>query len=294
MSTLFPHSPNDISRWSEQESVSISEASRKYVQYLILQGISDNNSLRSSLVFKGGNALEFFHLPNRSTVDLDFSFIEPSTDIPALVASIRQQLDAAINSRTDGFGTILRVQNLRQNPRGAHITRPTLRASVAYAFADQPTQVARLLNGEPGANIVPVEMTVNEIVCDWTSVSIEGSQKLLLVATREDIVAEKLRAILQQVSRNRYRSQDILDIASIVRQERADKISTSLVSSFLIRKCEAREIVATRSAFRDPEIASRSQTQYADLAETTRRFFIPFDEAWNIVMNLVNQLEIPD
>lgn len=293
MNIGFPTSIAEIPAWSEQESVSIPEAERKYAQYLILQGISESNDLRDSLVFKGGNALEFFHLANRTTVDLDFSFVEPESNIPALVDAVRTQLDDALNSRTDHFGTRLRVQGLRQNPRGAHITRPTLRASVAYALPNQPRQLERLLKGEPGANTIPVEMTVNEIVCDWTATPIGTSTGTLLVASREDIIAEKLRAILQQQVRNRTRRQDILDIASLWSLPN-HSIQTELVSDFLTRKSEAREIYPTKSRFRVPEIRERSARDYAELANTTRYMFIPFDEAWEIVMNLVDQLDIPD
>lgn len=39
----------------------------------------------------------------------------------------------------------------------------------------------------------------------------------LRVSTAEDIVAEKLRALLQQALRNRTRRQDLLDIAALLR-----------------------------------------------------------------------------
>lgn len=65
------------------------------------------------------------------------------------------------------------------------------------------------------------------------------------------------------------------------------------MSDFLIRKSEARDIFPTKSGFSDPEIRSRSADAYDDLADTTRHTFIPFDEAWDIVMDLVNQLDIP-
>lgn len=278
MSIKFPTHPAEIQIWARQEAVSLPEAARRYAQYLILRAISESNPLRSSLIFKGGNALEFVYLPNRGTVDLDFSFVEPETNIPALMESVRSQLEEAMNQRVDGLGTVLRLQGIRQNPKGKHFTRSTLKANVAYALPDQPRQRERLFNGQTGANIVPVEMTVNEIVCDWKEVMIAKGTTPLQVATPEDIVAEKLRAMLQQKARNRTRRQDILDIASIWASEN-HVLQTSLVSDFLIRKSEAREIHPSRSAFLDPEIRARSEVAYADLADTTRYTFIPFDEA---------------
>lgn len=136
-------------------------------------------------------------------------------------------------------------------------------------------------------------MTVNEIVCAWEMISIDNEESALQVATREDIIAEKLRAILQQKSRNRTRRQDILDVASLWSSTN-HSIQTNLVSDFLIRKSTAREIAPSKSAFRDREIRARSSDAYSDLADTTRHTFIPFDEAWNIVMDLVDHLDIPD
>lgn len=293
MDLKFPTHPTEIQTWATQESVTLVESARKYAQYLILKGISESGPLRTSLVFKGGNALEFFHLPNRGTVDLDFSFIESESDVPALMESVKRQLETALHHRSDGLGTVLRVQGIRQNPKGIQFTRSTLKASVAYALPDQPRQRERLLNGQPGANVVPVEMTVNEIVCAWDIITIDDEDIALQVATPEDIIAEKLRAILQQKSRNRTRRQDILDVASLWLST-SHSIQTPLVSDFLIRKSTAREIAPSKSAFRDPEIRARSAESYADLADTTRHTFIPFDEAWEIVMDLVNQLDIPD
>lgn len=293
MTQTFPTRFQDVQRWALQNSVTSQEAGRRYAQYLILQAMSRDNSLRNSIVFKGGNALEFVYLPNRSTTDLDFSFIEPSLDVPALTETIKAQLETTISAVNDGFGTVLRVQNVRQNPPGTHVSRPTLTSKIAYALPDQPRQRDRLLSGQPGANIVPVEMTVNEVVCEWTTTTIGDSKNIIQISTLNDIVAEKLRAILQQKSRNRYRGQDILDIASLCTKS-SDQIDSSRVSDFLLQKSAARDVVATKSAFDDPEIAERAATVYDDLANTTRYMFIPFDEAWEIVMNLVDQLDIPD
>ena len=293
MTLNYPTRFNEIARWAEQERSPVPDATRKYVQYLILKAISDSRSLRNSMVFKGGNALEFFHLPNRATVDLDFSFVEPVANNQMHLESVQRQLVSAINPYTDGFGTILRVQGVRQNPRGQHVARATLRANVAYALHDQSNQLARLESGQPGANIVPVEITSNEVVCAWEEADLGDDKNSLLVATIEDIVAEKLRAILQQSVRNRHRRQDILDVASLWRQS-DNSMRTNLISDFLVRKGEARDITATKSRFHDPEIRQRSATNYTDLEATTRYTFIPFDEAWESVMDLVNQLDIPD
>jgi predicted nucleotidyltransferase component of viral defense system len=112
------------------------------------------------------------------------------------------------------------------------------------------------------------------------------------VSTVEDIIAEKLRALLQQLIRNRERRQDVLDIAVLLRLH--PEIDRASVSQFLVLKCEARDIDARKASFLHPEIRRRAQVDYGALEATTRVLFIPFDEAWELLLSFVNELQIPD
>ncbi len=62
-----------LGEWAETNGVSVDEARRRFAQYGALCGITLVPALRTGLVFKGGNALDFVWRPNRSTIDLDFS-----------------------------------------------------------------------------------------------------------------------------------------------------------------------------------------------------------------------------
>ncbi|MCO5218013.1 MAG: nucleotidyl transferase AbiEii/AbiGii toxin family protein [Thermomicrobiales bacterium] len=293
MDSQFPMQYDEIKSWSDQEGVNLSDAGKRYAQYLVLRAISRSNELRSSIVFKGGNALEFVYLPNRSTTDLDFSFIDPVAETEGLTHRAKQLLDTALKTVPDEAGTILRLQSFKKNPPRPDATFVTLAGKVAYALPDQPLQQNRLLTGEPGANVIPVEMSMNEVVCAWNLTPIGDQGVVLNTSSIDDIVAEKLRAILQQTSRNRYRSQDVIDIASIIRDGTLE-IDRRKIAEFLLRKSAARGVPATMAAFRDPDLERRSEANYDALRDTVRHTFIPFDEAWETVMNLVDSLDIPD
>ena len=56
MKSGYHMSITEIPAWVEQKFVSISAAERKCAQHLILQGISESNPFRTSLVDKQGNA----------------------------------------------------------------------------------------------------------------------------------------------------------------------------------------------------------------------------------------------
>ena len=92
----------------------------------------------------------------------------------------------------------------------------------------------------------------------------------LRVSTLEDIVAEKLRALLQQKGEicNRTRPQDLLDVAYPLRQ--GTPLNLDDVSRFLLTRAEARDVPASKRTFRDPELAHRANYQYDRLQDTVR------------------------
>lgn len=105
-------------------------------------------------------------------------------------------------------------------------------------------------------------------------------------------MAEKLRAILQQVQRNRNRPQDVLDVAVMV--QTYPSLDRQVVGQFLLRKGAARSIAVRKSLFSSPEVERRAWEGYSDLENLTRVRFIPFDEALQAVQALVDSLPIPD
>ena len=78
MTDPFPRAMADLGVWAETNGVSVDEARQRFAQYGVLCGIASVPALRTGIVFKGGNALDFVWQPNRSTIDLDFRWIWPA------------------------------------------------------------------------------------------------------------------------------------------------------------------------------------------------------------------------
>src|ERR1035441_3616341 len=83
-SVNFPSSFEMIAGWASARKLQVMEARFRFAQYAVLRAVTDSRSLSSSLVFKGGNALDFIWEPNRSTKDLDFSTRDNQLQLPAL------------------------------------------------------------------------------------------------------------------------------------------------------------------------------------------------------------------
>ena len=141
------------------------------------------------------------------------------------------------------------------------------------------------------SDVVIIEISLNDILCDTDRCELQISTKPLRVCTLEDIIAEKLRALLQQIPRRRSRPQDVFDIASMVRRHGAT-LDLEKVSDFLVRKSAARQVVAIKSAFND-SVSERALVGYEEVVLRSTTKIIPFDEAWEEVLALVSRLSIP-
>jgi hypothetical protein len=145
--------------------------------------------------------------------------------------------------------------------------------------------------GHPSTRVIRVEIGLNEPICAAEMVALDD-ERHLHVCTIEDIVAEKLRALLQQPIRNRYRRQDLLGIAVILR--RGPELDRARVADYLRRKAAARNVPVSRAAFRRPEVAERARQGYDELRSTTRALFISFAEALPILYEFTDSLDLPE
>jgi predicted nucleotidyltransferase component of viral defense system len=237
-------------------------------------------------VFKGGNALDFIWQPNRSTKDLDFSSI--NSDLSE--EEIRKSITLSLQRAGRETGIAFRLQRFRQNPPGPNRTFITYDITIGYALPDDESSRKKIERGDSVALVVPLEISINEIVCEVTTIDLKGIHSLQ-VSTLEDIVAEKLRALLQQQFRKRSRCQDMLDIAVILRNH---ELNEAAVAEYLQRKAVARDVQVSLAAFQHEELRNRAQIGYDELEGKTRELFIPFEEAYQKVMSFVATLNLPE
>ncbi|MHB8576288.1 MAG: nucleotidyl transferase AbiEii/AbiGii toxin family protein [Dehalococcoidia bacterium] len=290
MNDSYPQKFDTLRLWGQDHSISDQEVLERFAQGEVLRSIAESRELSALLVFKGGNALDFVWLPNRSTKDLDFSVLDASGLAEVSESRLQALLVAALTDPEALSEVVFKIQRVHRNP--PELTRPfaTFQINVGYALPDEPTLVSRMARGLASPHVVKVEVTINEVVCAAVTTDI-GNGHRMRVSTIEDIVAEKLRALLQQPLRNRQRPQDLLDIASIMASDLT--VDRQLVGDFLTRKAVARAVPVSRSAFRLPDLIERTRSDYEALTTTARSRFIPFDEALAALFELVDSLDIP-
>lgn len=219
-----------MTAWAERARVTRSEARKRLAQYVVLECIA-SAPWRDQLCFKGGNALRFIHFNPRSTIDLDFTAVG---EFPDNDQQIRERLQDAVESGYRRFSVKLRVQRVKRDPQRSEATTPTWDVTVGFQFPGDRhfadfEQHARSFN-----EVVVIEISINDVVCEsMTSAIGEHGATRIRVCALEDILAEKLRALLQSPIRNRERHQDVYDIARMVRQHDAG-LNRTKIAAFLI------------------------------------------------------------
>lgn len=291
MNQSYPRTATEIPIWARGNGVGLNNARQRFVQYVLLSAIAMEPSLRAACVFKGGNALDFFMLPNRSTLDLDFSFDMQTNHELGSSLLLKPHLDRAVQRAHSRFNLGLRVQTVRNQPPGEDRHFATIRATVGYALPDQAPLAAKLARGLNSPQVIPIEISLNEPVTEAELVRLNPGLPALRIASLNDIVAEKLRALLQQPIRDRHRRQDVLDLAVILGG--GHPLMRDVVSRALLEKAAARDVPVSVAAFHQPEIASRSRHEYEGLEASARFAFILFDEAFAKVLAFVETLDIP-
>jgi predicted nucleotidyltransferase component of viral defense system len=286
---LYPSSLSEIESWRREAGVRLDEARKRFMQFVVLECIAASE-YRDALAFKGGNALRFVFANPRSTIDLDFS---ASAAFPDDLSKVRDFLTHATHRYAPRYGVRAKCQRVQRDPPGPQHTFPTYEASIGYQFpGDRHFDEFESWN-KPLNSVVMVEISINDVVCETKLVRLSESDELAIkTCTLEDIVAEKLRSLLQQVMRNRRRRQDLYDIARFVLQAKFD-LDREKISVFLSRKCKARNVHVSKAAF-DAEVRRRATFEYELLFDSIDPNSIPPEAAWNAVRSLVEELNIPE
>ena len=254
------------------------------MNFVILNCVASHAITRQGMVLKGGNALRFAYQSPRSTKDLDFT--ADTVAIPDDADQLRVLLDKALAFAERRFNVKAKCQRVKRNPKRPDATRPTYDIAVGYVLPSD--RYFHNFENRDVSTVIPLEVTINDLVCDtaeWEDI------KGLRVCSLEDIMAEKLRSLLQQKTRNRNRWQDVYDICTFARRAAFDRTK---IADFLQRKSSIREIEVRKSNF-DDEIRDRAAFDYdAHVATQAPRDIISFNDAWRAVKSLVESLDIPE
>ena len=257
--------------------------------HIILDGIGHSQNLRAKMVMKGGLLLAIRYDSSRYTRDLDFSTAEKyaAENTDALLGELREGLIAAENRLP--YDTLCLLQSWKIQPKGENKTHQCLELKIGFAKRSNAAQMARLLAGN-SPQVVEIDYSFNEAVFDVEVLELDEGATIHSY-TLNNILAEKMRSLLQQPIRKRERQQDVYDIwlllelgPALVAEELA-KIHEMLVFS-----CGSKGIVPDINSMESAAVVNMARTGYQKLEADIDGELPPFDLAMRRVVALYRSL----
>ncbi len=110
--------------------------------------------------------------------------------------------------------------------------------------------------------------------------------------TLEELIGEKLRALLQQEARNRFRRQDIYDLHFLLdhRPECHTSTMQAHILASLLEKARIRHLTVSWDSMANPEIRRRSEREYRQLAAEIEDELPAFDAIYDQVQHFYEKL----
>ena len=256
-----PH-PVDVAAWVARAAQDpIAHRQRQAVE-IILNAIAMTGPLNTELFLKGGILLGLAYGSPRQTTDIDLSAtFAADDDIGRRMGTMLDSTFPRTAARLGYADLVLRTQSAKGLPNHMfpEAEFPALKLKIAYAL--RGTNEERALNEGTASSVIDVDISFNEPLNHVQLLALTGGQELYAYGV-VDLVAEKYRALLQQIPRNRYRRQDVYDLDVLLPCIQVDGIDPADVLEALLEKCRARRLEPSRRSLDNTEIRNRASRDW--------------------------------
>ena len=237
---------------------------------VLLAAIGLDDDLSNDLVLKGGTLMSIAFRSERMTNDVDLTATyEPTETVNRLQNELNDLMRRS--SAALGYATLrCRVQTIKRLPRAEgfpnEFTAPALSLTIAYA--EQGTKSERHLSTGKSSTVVSVDISFKEQVFQKNELHLNHAGIKISSYSIADIIAEKMRATIQQIARthSRNRRQDIYDIAFLLRtQEISNDDKQDILNAFKM-KCASRDIQINADTLDNPDIKAASGKEWETIS----------------------------
>jgi len=254
----------DIAEWVDRVRADPAGHLERIATEIVMTAIGRAAGLREDIYLKGGILMGLAYGSPRGTADLDYTaIVEPA---PENVTRIRADLEASLRETplSIGYPDIeCRVQSFEHRPRAegfGDYTAPALIVGIGYARRNSST--FRHLEKLQCPDVVWVDISFREPVAAPDTIRLTQSGVAIKAYSLTDIIAEKLRAFLQQEVRNRSRRQDIYDLAHLIERFAFDEPELRAIHDLLLAKCRARNIAPSIDSIDDQKLKDRAKAEW--------------------------------
>lgn len=260
----------NISDWVAKSKDNPDKYALRQVIEILINSIGQTKFLKGNMFLKGGTLMALAHESQRMTGDVDFSWLEPFNKdaFRAIDEIIRESLDDSMTKARTRLGYLdmrCKVQRITKMPRrweNDRLSFPALEMTIGYGKAG--SRQAELLDSNQCVQILKVDISFNEEIKDCEELILEDGKTSINAYSPIEIITEKFRALIQQVSRphERSRRQDVYDINFLIKQFEYDEEEKKLILENLISKSESRDVHPNFNSISDPKVKEAAKKDW--------------------------------
>lgn len=272
--------------WEDAAAQDKQTQQERIASEIFLAALGSTENFRKQIFLKGGILVGAVYESGRNTADLDFSTtLVPSKQfLKELEAELITALPAA-SAQVGSPNTIMKVQSVKYRPRPETFVEADAPAiEVKFAYAERGTKGEIRLNNGNSSNVIYADISFNEEIFSVQEICIGDTGLSFYAYSKCDLIAEKLRSILQQKTRQRNRRQDVYDLWFLIKNHPVSEAECSEILSVFLQKCQSRNIVPNSDSLADEEVIQRSKADWQSLKSEVE--YLPsFEDAFQIVEN---------
>ena len=164
----------------------------------------------------------------------------------------------------------------------------TLTLKIGHAYKGTKKHQHLLQKSCP--DVIDIDYSFNEVT-EWIDRIKIGKDTIIHAYSFTDLIAEKIRAILQQEVRNRVRRQDSYDIYRLLTiHPITDNQQKKSVLENLLTKATSRDLAINKRSMSDSKIMARSRKEYAQLKQEIEEALPPFEKGYGKVKDFYESL----
>jgi len=281
-----------VMEWVEAARADPVRYRSRQVTHILLAAIGLTPELKDSMILKGGALMMLGYDSPRGTQDVDFSI---NADPEPFTSQIREMLNPAMARASADLGYITlvtRVQRLKKEPKlFEEADGPALSITIAYAVRGSKDE-ARLSIGQ-GIQVLKIDLSFKEPLNNISPHSLDNTDVEINAYSLEDLMAEKIRSLLQQPDRDRFRRQDVYDISWLAdNSEYSEEMMAEILGS-LLTKSKSRGIFPNINSIENPDIAIRSERDWHTLQDELPYELPSFSECFEKTKSFYKSLPWP-
>lgn len=260
----------NISDWVNQAKKNPEKYSTRQVIEILMHAVGMTRFLKGNMFLKGGALMALAYHSERMTGDVDYSWLEPfdNKNDRTIDQVIKESLEGALQKARVKLGyldILCKVQSMEKMPnkwKKDELSFPGLRVKIGYAY--KGTSQEENLKKGTSSQTLSIDISFNEKIGHSQELLLDDTDLSVNAYTTIDIIAEKLRALLQQTQRSnmRNRRQDIYDINLLLQQFDLDDDEKSNVLKTLKTKSESRNVVVNRESLSDSRVKEAAQKEW--------------------------------